>query len=308
MTQPSESAAPTARSALSGSPAALASTNTMLLLADRWGVVLFWDWPADSGPAFQIHGDAGPLAAVGTDLASSGGWDPTVVRWDGTTHQPRFKVRPFDGRVTALCGQGEDLLVAGADHAPASAATDNDQVVLAPARLLRLDVTGKETEIPLQPAGQVTALACGPDWVLALDRGNSDELPLLYGETVSALPLPEGPATAIAASGDEAIVADAGGLWFFTIADGSRRQLVRFEASSPRVLALLPLGDIVFGATSRGVVRWPDEQLFSRNGGGQPLALAAYQGNLLVLWEDGTLEERDPQNGEVLHEANAPRE
>jgi hypothetical protein len=38
------------------------------------------------------------------------------------------------------------------------------------------------------------------------------------------------------------------------------------------------------------------------------LALAAYQGNLLILWEDGTLEERDPQTGNVLHEASAPHE
>ena len=292
--------------ALTGRPAALAASGNLLLLADRRGTLLFWNWPDLPGPAIAAHGDIGPLAAVGHDLASSGGWDTHLIRWDANSFQPRFSAQPFNGRITALCSQGDDLLAAGADRSSQPASPD-DAVALQPGRIVRFDRDGNQSELALPVSGQVTALACGADWIAALDSAG-DDVVVLHTTTGQCSVLAAGPATALAARGSDLIVAGQAGIRLFGSARGNGRELARFGPGSARVLSLLALGDILFGVTSQGVVRWPGGQRFVREGSGQAVALAAYRDNLLVLWEDGTLEQRHAHTGAVLHAARTPQE
>ncbi len=293
------------RAALAGRPAALAATGNLLLLADRRGTLLFWNWPDQPGPAIAAHGDAGPLAAVGSDLASSGGWDTHLIRWDANSFQQRFSAQPFNGRITALCSQDDDLLAAGADRIIQPASPD-DAVALQPGRIVRFDRAGNQSELALPVTGQVSALACGADWIAALDDGG--DVVVLHSATGECSVLAVGPATALAAHNSSLIVAGQASILLFPGARGNGHELARFGAGSARVLSLLALGDSLFGITSQGVMRWPGERRFARQGSGQAVALAGYLGSLLVLWEDGTLEERDAHTGDVLRAAHTPQE
>ena len=101
-----------------GQPARLAvAGDGVVAVADREGRVAFRQWPDGGTTVVRAHQNAGPLGTVGGDVASSGGWETTVTRWDPRHAVARWEVRPFDGRVTALAGRGDDLLVAGADRA-----------------------------------------------------------------------------------------------------------------------------------------------------------------------------------------------
>ncbi|HEU5086244.1 MAG TPA: hypothetical protein VFT99_02320 [Roseiflexaceae bacterium] len=303
-TSPSQLFAP--RAALAGRPAALAATGNLLLLADRRGTLLFWNWPDPPGPAIAAHGDGGPLAAVGGDLASSGGWDTHLIRWDATSFQPRFSAQPFNGRITALGSQGDDLLAAGADRISQPASPD-DAMALQPGRIVRFDRAGNQSELALPVTGQVRALACGADWIAALDDAG-DDVVVLNSATGECSVLAAGPATALAAHNSSLIVAGQASILLFPGARGNGHELARIGAGSARVLSLLALGDSLFGITSQGVMRWPGEQRFAREGSGQAVALAGYPGSLLVLWEDGTLEQRDAHSGDVLRAARTPQE
>jgi hypothetical protein len=295
--------APPAPAGLPRSPAALASVGATIAVADRGGSLLFWPWPAPPGLALAAHGDAGPLAAVGADIASSGGWDPTVTRWDVAAAQPRFTARPFSGRVTALCAQGDDLLVAGADRAP-TGGPSRDTVDLLPAVVLRLSPAGAAAPTALRAAGAIAALACGAGWALAIDS-DADGLLWLHGDAAGQIALDGGPASALATDGDSALAANERGVWAVDPRNGRATLRIPRDADAPRALAMVAVGEAVFIATSRGVLGWPGDLRLSH--AGQPVALASHAGALLVLWEDGTLEQRDPQSGALLRSAAVPR-
>jgi hypothetical protein len=292
-------------SGLPRSPAALASAGALVVVGDRGGWLLFWPWPAAPGPVVRAHGDGGPVAAVGGDIASSGGWDTAVRRWDPTTRAPRFTVYPFDGRVIALCGQGDDLLVAGADRGlddrPAS-----DRVTLRPGRVVRLDAAGSVAGEALTATGQIEAMACGTDWVALIDGGEGGRVVWARGRERGALPT-DGPATALAATPTALLIADRAGVWEVEPGRGNRRLIAPTGDDHPRVLRLLAFAGRVFGATGESLIAWPGGARVTRDRA-QPVALAAHGDSLLALWEDGTLEQRDPRTLAVIRAAPVPRE
>ncbi|WP_254012254.1 hypothetical protein [Limnofasciculus baicalensis] len=289
------------------SPAVLASNGEVILVADRSGSLLFWQWPESPGSAIKAHEDSPKAVAIGRDFATTGGWDLTVKRWDAIAQKPRFSVKPFKGRITAICAQGDDLVVAGANRDTTNKSSEKeDRVFLQPGELRRVDATGKLTPIPLESAGQIDELACGDGWILAIDRGAKDSLRWIEGSEQSTIPLAKGPATALASLRTEALVADGAGIWAINPKDGTRKSVATFEPDSPQVLALLAINDSIVGATSEGVFRWPGATRLSPKKM-QPVALAKHGNSLLVLWEDGWLEELDPENGTVLHGAKVPR-
>jgi hypothetical protein len=298
----------TAQVGLPRSPAVLVSNGKLLLVADRGGSLLFWQWSQPPGPVIKGHDDGGMAVAVGRDFATSGGWDSTVKRWDGTAQKPRFSVKPFDARVTALCAQGEDILVGGSnrDTAPKKG-LPKDRVFLQPGQLFRVDAMGKLTAIPIKNVGEIDGIACGVGWILVSDRGAKDVLRWIHGNENSTIQLEKGPATALVSRGSEALVADKAGIWTIDPQRGTRKAIVTLGLESPQILALVPIEDSIFAATSEGVFRWPGATRFSREGV-QPTALTHDGDSLLVLWEDGLLEQRDAKTGQVIHTEKVPQE
>lgn len=296
--------------ALPYSPASLASNGSRIVVADRGGALLFWSWPDLPGPMIQAHGDGGPLAIVGDDFASSGGWDPSIALWDGATASRRFNLKLFDGRVTALAGQGDHLIVAGANRVPVPGGreAEADKVSLQPGELIMVTPEGQASQLPFSATGQINALAAGPDWLMAIDSARPTQLVRLpEGQQQDALDLPEGPATAMVASEGTLYFADLSGVWAVNGNTLKSSLVAAFDADSLRVLALEKVGRFLFGATSEGIFRWPDGNHFAGNGR-QPVAMARHGDSLLVLWGGGLLEQRNPETAEVEVSNTVPRE
>lgn len=295
--------------ALPYSPARLASNGSRIVVADRGGSLLFWTWPDRPGPVIQAHGDGGPLAVVGHDFASSGGWDPSVALWDGVTATCRYSLALFDGRVTALAGQGDHLIVAGANRVPLPAGreAEGDKVALQPAELMVIRPNGQVSQLPFATAGQINALATGPNWIMATDSAKPTQLFRLLEGRQDSLDLPEGPATAMVASGETLYFSDLAGVWAVSVNTLKSRLYAALDADSLRVLALEKVGRFLFGATSEGIVRWPDGNHFAGDGR-QPVAMARHGDSLLVLWGGGLLEQRNPETAEVEASKTVPSE
>lgn len=299
-------------------PAALASNGRVVVVADWHGQLLFWPWPGRPSHSLAAHGQAGALAVVGEEIASAGGWEPSVSRWEPATASRRFTLRPFDGRVTALAGQGERLLIAGADRRTSGSgdraderAGVGDRVELADGRIVVVDERGRLGGEAIAGVGQIRALAAGADWCAWLDEAPAGELGLWRAGVGRRLALVGG-ATALtawwsAADGAARLVVGSGaGLWLVEPATGVVRRLVERAAEAPRLLQLVGLGERLFGATSWGVWCWPSGVRLP-GGRGQPVGLAAHGEQLLVLWEDGWLEERTPADLSVRRAAAVPR-
>lgn len=336
MSQPGAQAQP----GLPDSPAGLASTGQIVLIGDRRGNLLFWRWPDQPGPLVAAHTNSGPVTAVGQDLASSGGWQPQVSRWEATTTAVRFSQTPFNGRITALCGQGDDLLVAGANRrtagtrssapsagqARAVTETGNDRVDLESGQIIRLDRQGQPVGQPVAATGQVSALAAGPDWWAFIEGDRPgrlrlwqhDQLSQPIGREVTALTSVEAANGAaaplvgsapVSAGKSRSVLAFAGeeGLWLVDCATLQPSLLVHRSADAARILHLVEVGGYLFGATSEGLFRWPDGQLVQPDRS-QPVALARHGKALLILWANGHLEERDPASLARRHLAEIPRQ
>lgn len=300
--------------ALPYSPARVASNGSVILVADRAGSLLFLSWPETAGeanpfgPAIKAYGDGGPLVAVGSDFATSGGWDPAVTLWDGSSLKARYQLRLFDGRVTALAAQADHLLIAGANRAPAPAqSAKGDEIFLHPGQLFRVGPDGQTDQLSLPVKGQITALVAGEGWLAAIDSGQEDRLSLLRQDRSDILLLSGGPATALAAGRGALYMADLAGVWRVDLDTLERRSLVTFTADSLRILMIQAVGDALYGATSEGLVRWPGEVL-DQEPGRQPVSLARHGGHLLVLWPGGLLEQRNPLTGEVIAAGRVPSE
>jgi hypothetical protein len=254
----------------------------------------------------QAHGDGGPLAIVGDDFASSGGWDPSVALWDGVNPAPRYALKLFDGRVMALASQGDHLIVAGANRMPLPAGNnrEKDKIYLQPGELMSISPEGRASQLPFSAAGQINSLAAGLNWLVATDSARPAQLfHLLGGGKQDSFELQEGPATAMAAAGEELFFATLAGIWVVDVKTLGSRLYAALDADSPRVLALQTVGRFLFGATSEGIVRWPDGSHFTGDGR-QPAGMARHGDSLLVLWSGGLLEQRNPKTAEV--EASNP--
>lgn len=270
-------------------------------MTDLAGHALFISWPHGTPIALRAHGDAGAAAAVGGDLATSGGWDPEVIRWSQTGER-RWTARPVEGRVTALCAQGDDLLVAGADRAPADAEGGGDRTSLGPGRVARIAADGTVSAPLATAVGEIAALACGQGWLAYLDRSDGSVHTVAGGrhEPVAL----DGAATAVAAEDDTLYVADAGGIAAIAMASGERRALTGPDPHELTTLALLPLGDAILRATSEGITLWPGAAPVGEPGR-QPAALARHGEGALVLWPDGCLDEL-AADGAVVREVQIP--
>lgn len=287
--------------ALPYSPARLASNGSQIVVADRGGALLFWTWPDRPGPMVQAHGDGGPLAVAGDDFASSGGWDPSVALWDGVTGARRYHLRLFDGRVTALAGQADHLIVAGANRepGPADPKTNKDKVSLQPSQLMRITPEGQASQHPFSAAGQINMLAAGANWLIATDTARPTHLFRLLEEgQPDSFELQEGPATALVSSEELLYFADLAGVWELSVNTLKASLVAALDNESLRVLALEKVGRYLFGATSEGIVRWPDGNHFTGDGR-QPVAMARHGESLLVLWGEGLLEQRNPETAGV---------
>lgn len=296
--------------ALPYSPARLASNGYRIVVADRGGSLLFWSWPDRPGPMIQAHGDGGPLAICGDDFASSGGWDPSIALWDGVTTTRRYSLKLFDGRVTALAGQGDHLIVAGANRVkvPGGRVREGDKVSLQPGELMIIGPEGRASQLSFSAAGQINALAAGSNWLMATDSARPTHLfRLLEGRQQDSLDLQEGPATAMVTTGETLYFADLAGVWAVNVNTLKSRLYAALDADSLRVFALEKVGRFLFGATSAGIVRWPEGNHFAGNGR-QPVALARHGDSLLVLWGGGLLEQRNPKTAEVEASNTVPRE
>ncbi len=62
----------------------------------------------------------------------------------------------------------------------------------------------------------------------------------------------------------------------------------------------------LFGMTSLGVLQWPGGQTWQR-GELSPVDITAHGQTLLVLWEDGLLEERHAELGTVITRQTVPQ-
>lgn len=270
----------------------------MVLLGDAAGYAAFLPWPAGRSVVVRAHGDAGPAAAAGADLVTCGGWDPEVTRWDPRTAAPRWSRRPFDGRVTALCGGADAVLVGGADRAaPGDGGAGGDRVDLGPGRVVRIDADGRVSDAVIEATGEVRALACGPGWLALID---DDPAGVLVADDAGSarIPVPRPPATALAARADGCLVADAGTLIVIDVGRRAIRVLCDRGPDPPEALAVVPVGGTVLEATSEGLVRRPDGATLPPVRL-QPVGLAPHDRGALVLWPGGLLEERDG-SGEVL--------
>ena len=299
------------------SAARIAGNGARVLIADRSGSLLFWLWPDTAaisdeplplGPVQNAHGDGGPLSCVAGDLVSSGGWDPSVALWDGESLQQRYHLRPYDGRITAMTAQGNSLLVAGANRAPAPAdQVKLDRVHLQPGLLTRIAHDGRSIQFSLMAKGQITALAAGETWLAAIDSGQANRLLYVRDEQPETLLVQDGPATALAAAGEKLYIATASGLWQCSTATSRHHMMAPFSVDSPRILFLQAIGQTLVGATSQGMIRWPDGRRFGESDR-QPVDIARHGAKLLVLWEGGLLEQRKLPSGEITAAATVPTE
>jgi hypothetical protein len=273
---------------LSWSPRALASDGAWVLVLDDRGHVLWWRWPDAPHGVVSAHTSAGPVAS-GATLLTTGGWDPTVHAWVGGGAAPAGTWRPFDGRVVGVCAEGGGFWVLGSDRSDAP--TQKEELPLAPAALAHIDAGGVVTRHDVGLTGRGAAIACGPGWVAAVDREAPTALRTLVDGAVGVTTLPANPST-LAGRGAVVLAADASGLRAVDPRTHEVVTLAKWDAASPTVLALLPVGDVVLGATSAGVAVWPGGAMW-RRGSSSPVALAPRGDGALVLWDDGVIEERD---------------
>jgi hypothetical protein len=174
-----------------------------------------------------------------------------------------------------------------------------DKVTLQPGELMIVTPDGQASQLPFSADGQINALAAGPNWLMTTDSARPFHLfRLLEGRKQDSFDLPEGPVTAMVASGDTLYFADLAGVWALDVKTLQQSLVAAREADSLRVLALEKVGRFLFGATSEGIVRWPDGNQFAGNGR-QPVALARHGESLLVLWGGGLLEQRNPETAGV---------
>jgi hypothetical protein len=288
-----------------GQPSGLAVTTAAVAVTDREGQVMFLPWPPSAaGVVTRAHQNAGPVAAAGADVVTSGGWEPTVTLWDVTAHVPRWSVQPFDGRVTALCSQGGDILVAGADRDPNAPVGKGDAVGLRPARVLRIEAGADGTfavgHAEWAAAGAIPALACGPGWLAAVDTADDSRVTVVRDQEPVRL-VGETDVTALAGSGSDLVIASPSAVAIYDVGSGARRE-VTASPGDLTILAVALVGPTVVAATSEGIVAWPGGR---KTGGGQPIALAAQGDSVFVLWPDRRLEQRDA-TGTVIARVSLP--
>lgn len=285
---------------LSWSPVGLAGDGQHLLITDRGGGMLWWP----GGPVVAAHGDGGPAAGGATGFLTSGGWAPDVHLWSAGARQPSHTLRPFEGRVTAACAHEGGFVVAGADPDPAGHVKEGR--ALQPSALVAIGADGKARRLSAGAQGEITALACHPDWILALDRRQPPTLLALVGGQVQPIAGLQGTPAAIARAGDRALIATSAGLWWVEPVAGSVSSWHAFDPDHPTVLALVAWPGGAYGATSEGLVRWPEGAVVARPGT-RPASLLLQGERLLVLWEDGLLEQRERASGTVIERAAVPR-
>jgi hypothetical protein len=288
------------------SPSSIASNGEIVVVGDRGGSLLFWQWPQLPGHMIKAHQDGGHVIAVGKNFATSGDWDPIVKQWDSSTQQARFSVKLFDARVSALCATNHHLLVAGANHlVDSNTALLKDIVSLQPSQLFWLDENGKSVPVSVNNSGQVEALACGENWIVAVDSDSPNLLRWVHANQISTIQIYQGPATALISYGNHALVADQAGIWMIDPQQGTREVFATFEADTLRVLFLVAIGDRVFSGTSEGIFQWPSGTRFSHHTK-QPVAMTRHGDSLLVLWETGIVEQLDPKTGAVMTTVRLP--
>lgn len=292
------------RSALPTTPAAIVVTDSRLAVADLAGNVLFRPWPDGDGTVVRAHQDRGPLAVVGTDVATAGGWDPTVALWDPRSGRRRWTHRIFDGRVTGLYGRSGGLLVSGADRLQAAADAGTDRSALARGRVVELGSDGEARGTRAHAGGQVHELVAGAGWFAFLDVAQRRQLRLFVDDAEVPWTVSSGVASALATDGRRLLAAMDDGVYATDVQEGATTLVTERSADDLAVLQLAAVGDAVFAATSEGLVRWPGGLVFAR-GRMQPVAISTRAASLLVLWPDGLLEERDA-SGAVLLSTTIP--
>lgn len=267
-----------------GQPAALAMAGDVVVVADREGRVAFRPWPDGPTTVARAHQNAGPLTAIGPDAATSGGWEPAVTRWDAGRALPRWTAQPFDGRVTALAGQGDDVLVAGADRV--SSGGGKDRVDLRPGVVVRIGRDGTVGAPELTGGGAVGGLVAGPAWFAVIDAGPPRRVVVHGTSGVHHVDAADG-VTALGAADDALIVAGATVVEVLHVA-GERRRALFERTTDATIIAVAGVGDGVVALTTDGVISWPGERFDP----GPAVAIVSRGDTYLVLCADSTIEER----------------
>jgi len=288
-----------------GQPSTLAVVAGVLAVGDRSGNVLFRRWPGGPVTVVEAHGDAGPMAGAGDLVVTAGGWDPTVRAWDPVSAIPEWSAQPVDGVVTAVCGDHDHVLIAGADRDRSGqpSAESKDRVALGPAAVFEAQGTGSPRRVA-DATGAISGLACGTGWFAFVDDGAQGTLVVVDGSETVRVAEPAGPVSAVVADDPGPVVATPAGLWRYDVAGRSASRLAAFPDDALTVLGLAVVGESVIAATSEGLRQWPGDRPYGPQGS-QPVALTAVGETLFVLWPGGRIEQRDA-NGAVIAEEIVP--
>jgi hypothetical protein len=204
-----------------------------------------------------------------------------------------WSARPFDGRIHALAGYGDGLLVAGADLEPFDPAGAGS--VLGSRALVRLDRDGKVVDREELNLGPVVGLAAGTGWFAAVD--DDGRVDVWGGTRSGTLPWGTG-VSAIGGAGDELIVVGAEEVELWDTTSDSDWPGGFERTTGAIVRAIVRAGDAVIGLTTDGLLTWPDERLEP----GHPIAIASGGDTYFVLQPDWSVEQRHP-DGTLVHRA-----
>jgi hypothetical protein len=250
-----------------------------------------------------------------------------VELWTIGATRPTASFRPFSFDVTAICGCGEGVYVAGRDRDDAATARFEQQLrehparkdvdylpYLKPAEVVRLDQGSQAERQQFAGVERIEHLACG-GWLLALtDDGHLIGRTRTGTDSLRALGAPG--QVVLTSDGEQAVAVGESGLMRMDLSSGFLTQ--QGLPPSKRLLSIneiLPLDTAVFAATDHGLTRLPDGAHWTRRWRApheratrdmHARSLARWHDSVMVLWEDGLLEEREPRTGRVIRAKRVP--
>lgn len=270
---------------------ALISNGQDVLVADQTGNFNIGN--LESGPrcGAKTELDRAHLAIWQNNFVTAGQWNPEVAVWEPQKGHRLLNIQPFNGRITALAANPSTLYVAGADHDTTAASVDEfkDAAVLLPGKIATITPQGQIEWLNTDNKGSIEHLAAGLNWFAYSDDARPGTITGSFQGTEKDFQIGQNPVTALCCNPSTIWLADDDAIWRIDVVSEKLQQIHLCSSDFPRILKMVEMNDILFLMTSEGVFQTPSFKRISKHPK-QATDIAVHGENLLILWENGSID------------------